>query len=60
MEPSTNQRERERKAWKLLKKKVSLKRSRSVLKKKKNLIHDIRLIEKQFRSIETERGSPKI
>ena len=26
----------------------------------KNLIHDIRLIEKQFRSIETDRGSPKI
>ena len=26
----------------------------------KNLIHDIRLIEKQFRSIEIDRGSPKI
>ena len=38
--------------------KVSLKRSRSVFFK--NLIHDIRLIEKQFRSIETDRGSPKI
>ena len=25
-----------------------------------NLIHDIRLIEKQFRSIEIDRGSPKI
>ena len=38
--------------------KVSLKMSRFFLKK--NLIHDIRLIEKQFRSIETDRGSPKI
>ena len=26
----------------------------------KNLIHDIQLIEKQSRSIETDRGSPKI
>ena len=38
--------------------KVSLKRSRSVFFK--NLIHDVRLIEKQFRSIETDGGSPKI
>ena len=39
--------------------KVSLKRSRSVFFKK-NLIHDIRLIEKKFRSIETNKSSQKI
>ena len=52
--------EREREREKSLEtfEKVSLKRSRSVFFK--NLIHDIRLIEKQFRSIETDRGSPKI
>ena len=51
MEPSLNRRERE-KLRKLLKK------SRSVFKK--NLFQNIRLIEKQFRSIEPDRGSPKI
>ena len=38
---------------------MSLKRSRFVFFFFK-LIHDIRLIKKQFRSIETNRGSPKI
>ena len=51
MEPSPNRRERE-KFRKLLKK------SRSFFFL--NLIHDIRLIKKQFRSIETDRDSPKI
>ena len=38
--------------------KVILKKSRSIFFK--NLIHDIRLIGKQFRSIEIDKGSPKI
>ena len=49
-------RERERKAQKTFEK-VILKSQDLFFK---NLIHDIRLIEKQFRSIETDRGSPKI
>ena len=53
MEPSPNRREREREKLRKL-----LKKSRSVFFK--NSIHDIRLIEKQFRSNETNRGSPKI
>ena len=51
--------ERERKLEKLLKK-LLLKKSRSIFKKKKKLIHNVRLIEKQFRSIKPDRGSQKI
>ena len=51
---SESKRERERENfWKSVFEKVKIRFL-------KNLIYDIRLIEKQFRSIETDRGSPKI
>ena len=57
MEPSPNRREREKSLETF--EKVNLKRSRSVFFFL-NLIHDIRLIEKKFRSIETNKSSQKI
>ena len=51
-------REIERKFWKLLKKLSWI--SQDLIKKKKKLIHNFRLIENQFQLIETDRGSLKI